>query len=238
MNYFCNSYSWFEILKYTSISVIIFHDPCICAPLLISTCLCSAFILRVYAPHPMRASCVRACVRAWELMGTYENFVRGNLWELMGTYGNLWELMGTYGNFMRHAASCVALFCVVARRFCVMLRFRSAFFALQGVFTLLFHATRRFYAAILRYKAFLRCDFALQGVFTLRFCASRRFIHYDFALPSVFTLCFRYISEPNHTFSEPKHSFSEPQYMFVEPQSVCYPCSDLLYVFSYKIITC
>ena len=32
-------------------------------------------------------------LRAWELMVTY-----GNLWELMGTYGNLWELMGTYGN--------------------------------------------------------------------------------------------------------------------------------------------
>ena len=37
-------------------------------------------------------------------MGTYGNFVRSNsvrAWELMGTYENLWELMGTYGNFVR-----------------------------------------------------------------------------------------------------------------------------------------
>ena len=42
-------------------------------------------------------------------MGTYGNFVRGNLWELMGTLcgvtpcvrENLCELMGTYENFVR-----------------------------------------------------------------------------------------------------------------------------------------
>ena len=61
----------------------------------------------------LRACAAHAGVRAWELMGTYRNFVRGNLWEimgilweLMGTYGNfvrrnLWELMGTYGNLLR-----------------------------------------------------------------------------------------------------------------------------------------
>ena len=32
-------------------------------------------------------------LRAWELVGTYGNFVRGNLWELGRFHGNLWEHM-------------------------------------------------------------------------------------------------------------------------------------------------
>ena len=36
---------------------------------------------------------VTPCVRAWELMGTYRNFVRSNsVRACVGKYGNLWEL--------------------------------------------------------------------------------------------------------------------------------------------------
>ena len=60
------------------------------------------------------------CVRPWELMGTYGNFVRSNFvraWELMETLcgvtpcvrGNLWELMGAYGNFMHKYSFAVQL---------------------------------------------------------------------------------------------------------------------------------
>ena len=114
-----------------------------------------------------------------------------------------WELMGTYGNFVRRAASCCVvprvilrccaeffwLCCVVARRF---LCFNTAFFALQGVFTLRFCAAGRFYVAILRCKAFLRCDFAT------------------------------FQSQSIHFLSLSARFLSRNIRMFVEPQRVCH----------------
>ena len=88
---------------------------------------------------------------------------------------------------LRRAASCVALFCVVAQRFlcnvallrgiiCVMLSCCVSFLCFNTAFL----RCRAFFALrFLRYKAFLRCVFALCYVFA--------------------------------TFPEPSHSFSEPQ---------------------------
>ena len=149
----------------------------------------------------VRAPCVRACVRAWELMETCGNFVRGIC------------------NMLRRARRRVTC------RFCVMLRFRYAFFALQGFFTLRslrcrafshcyfalrgvfmlrFYAARRFYIAIfalqgvfmLRFYAarrFYIAIFALQGIFPLRFSRFKVFFHYVFAMQGVFTLRFRIV---------------------------------------------
>ena len=60
-------------------------------------------------------------------MGTYGNSVRGNLWELMGTYGNLWELRACF-------LHCKAFFSM-------------RFFSLQGVFFTAFFRCKAFFTA-------------------------------------------------------------------------------------------
>ena len=62
----------------------------------------TSFLRSNFVTPNLRSNSVRACVRAcvrgnlWELMETYGNFVRRNLWELMGT-----SCVGTYGNVLR-----------------------------------------------------------------------------------------------------------------------------------------
>ena len=68
----------------------------------------------------------------WELMGTYGNFMRGNLWEPTGACGNLWELMGI---------------------------FVHVFLALQGVFSLCVFTARCFFTACFCCKTFFHCVF-------------------------------------------------------------------------------
>ena len=193
-----------------------------------------AFVLRACVLHAfMLRACVRACV-----------------------HGNVWELMGTSCVVLRHAASCVALFCDAGRFYVAFLRCKAFFhyvFAMQGVFSLRFSRFKVFFHYVFAMQGvFFTAFFSLQGVFSLLFYAARRFslrfcdmlcfLHCDFALQGVLHCVFvAFLSRSMHFLSHNLRVFVEPQlacvfwattcvclssrniHMFVEPQRVCHP---------------
>ena len=160
------------MLQY-NISVIMLRDPDGGTPRLCSMLRapCIGRASRCVAMRCSASFCVMRCVA----LHRFASCVRWNLW------GG--GLVGTCGNFVRGNLWDIRVF----------LRCKMFFhyvFSLQGVFSLRFFATGRFFTTFFRCRVFFHYVFSLQGVFSLRFFAARRFHTAFSALQSVFTLLF------------------------------------------------
>jgi len=117
-----------------------------------------------------------------EVTGTLFVGTNENLWEFRA-----WELMGTYGNFMHvFALQGVFSLCFSAAR-----RFFVACFRCRSFSCCVFHDASRFFTVCFCCQSFLHCMFSLSVVFHCVFSLSVVFTLCVFAVDHVYIVCFR-----------------------------------------------